>query len=74
MPSLDQLLAPKASEQTTPLVEGELVRRGADPYLKVNGQAALWGPLRAAGATPDGTAVLVAVSQTGDCWVVASDG
>jgi hypothetical protein len=72
MPSLDQVLAPQASEQAAPLVEGELVLRGArGAYLRVNGSAALWGPLRGAEDLADGVDVLVGVSQAGTYWVVS---
>jgi hypothetical protein len=75
MPSLDQVLAPSASEQTTPLVQGELALRKGVPYARVNGSAALWGPLRGLPADTDaGSELLVGVSQTGDYWVVATDG
>lgn len=71
MPSLDQVLAPEAREQDAPLVEGELVLRSGVPYARINGSAALWGPLRGAEDLDSGTDVLVAVSQTGGYWVVA---
>lgn len=71
MPSLDQLLEPKQTEQTTALVEGELVLRSGTPYLRVDGSGALWGPLRAADGLDADAEVLVAVSQAGHYWVVA---
>jgi hypothetical protein len=71
MPALDQLLQPSSSEQSTDLVEGELVRRGTGDYLRVGADAALWGPLTGADTYEDGASVLVAVSQDGTYWVVA---
>lgn len=71
MPSLDRVLERRHTEQDAPLVQGELVMRKGAPYARVNGAAALWGPLRAAGDAEEGAEVLVAVSQTGDYWVVA---
>lgn len=71
MPSLDQVLEKRHTEQDASLVQGELVLRSGVPYLRVNDAAALWGPLRAADGLDDGTELLVGVSQTGDYWVVA---
>lgn len=77
MPSLDTLLTPSASartEQATALVEGVLVRRPDADYLRVNGQAALWGPLVGSETYGAGDTVLAAVSQDGSYWVVAPSG
>ena len=74
MPSLDQLLQAHPSEQETVLVEGEVIRRGADAYVRVNGSAALWGPLTGADYAADGETVLVGISQDGGYWVVAPSG
>lgn len=74
MPSLDQLLLPSQTEQSTSLVEGELVRRSGTAYLRVDGSGALWGPLEGASGYAAGDQLLVAVSQDGNYWVVAPAG
>jgi hypothetical protein len=65
MPSLDQLLTSPQTEQDAALVEGELVMWSGRPYLRVNDEPELWGPLKGAGSH-------VGISQTGNYWVVAS--
>jgi hypothetical protein len=72
MPSLDQLLTSPQTEQDAALVEGELVMWSGRPYLRVNDEPELWGPLKGAGSHAEGDELLVGISQTGNYWVVAS--
>ena len=73
MPSLDQLTVTRPAEASAQLLQGVLTTYRGEPYLRVNGSAALWGPLKGAGDYLEGDTVLAAVSHTGDYWVVAPE-
>jgi hypothetical protein len=74
MPSLDALLRAVPREQDAQLLEGQLVKRSGGAYARIGDSGALLGPLRAADDLADGEDVLLAVSQLGNYWVVASGG
>jgi hypothetical protein len=68
--ALDQLLstpAPEAGDVT--LLEGVLVVRSEGRYARIDGVAALMGPLVGADGLVDGASILVAISQNGRPWV-----
>lgn len=71
MPSLDRLWSSRPTEQEHQLVEGEIVARAGERYLRVDGSPALWGPLEGASARDDGDLVLIGVSHLGSYWVIA---
>lgn len=75
MPSLDQVLAqPPPGPGDLQVLEGDLVVRNGERYARIDGDAALWGPLVAADELADGDTVLIAVSQEGRLWAIASTG
>lgn len=45
--------------------------RDGERYARIDGDAALWGPLIAADELTDGDSVLIAVPQHGRPWAVA---
>lgn len=43
-------------------------------YARVDGSAALWGPVIGGAALSDGTTIVVAISQTGQPFVIYPQG
>lgn len=75
MPDLDQVLTPPPSSPgTREIVEGELVVKAGKRYVRVDGSAALWGPVIGGAALSDGTTIVVAISQTGQPFVIYPQG
>ena len=69
MPELDELIrdAPAPADQ---VVEGELVERAGERWAKVDGQAALWGPLVGAEHLSTGDELVFAQTQDGTPFVI----
>lgn len=71
MPDLDQVLAPPVpSPGTREVLEGELVLQAGERYARVDGSAALWGPLVGGEGAQAGETIVIAVTQTGTPFVI----
>jgi hypothetical protein len=71
VPDLDQVLAPpRASAGTRQVLEGELVVQAGERWARVDGSAALWGPLIGGTGLDAGTTVVLAISQDGRPFVI----
>lgn len=70
MPSLDEVLAPRRPDGPLDhdVLEGVLVMHDGEPYARVDGDAALYGPL--VGGGTEGATVALAISQDGTPFVV----
>jgi hypothetical protein len=70
VPSLDELLQPRRLDGPLDhdVLEGVLVMRDGEPYARVDGDAALYGPL--VGGGTEGETVALAISQDGTPFVV----
>jgi hypothetical protein len=71
MPSLDQIMAPPPvpPDAAEPVLAGVIVTRADGTYLKVEGSAALYGPLLTAGAAA-GADAAAAIAQDGTPWLL----
>jgi hypothetical protein len=56
------------------VIEGVIVNQQNDWWLRVDGSAALWGPVKNPGKIPAGTTACVAVGQQGTLYVVSPSG
>lgn len=70
---LDELIrdTPAPPDQ---VVEGVLVDRHGEQWARVDGQAALWGPLVGAGHLDAGATVVLAIVQDGTPYVIWPQG
>jgi hypothetical protein len=67
---LDTLMRDTANSVPEQVVEGVLVVRAGEPWARVNGQAALWGPLVGAEHLDTGAEVVFAQTQDGTPFVI----
>jgi hypothetical protein len=58
----------KAEDNT--ILQGKLVRQTKGDYLKVDNQAALWGPVTGAELVPSGSEVVAAIDQNNKIYIV----
>lgn len=66
MPSLDQVLASSTSAEhpgTRQVLEGELVVRDGERFVRIDDSAALWGPVVGGDTLDSGEWVVVAITQ-----------
>ena len=76
MPELDETLIAQPRElgpKGREVLEGRLVVRPDGRYVDIDGTGALWGPSIGGADFPAGATVLVAITQEGRPWLLASD-